>query len=271
MPPENAAIPGRPSPKPNPGQGHDPKNPAQADPTALRAEVEPYALLLARSLRPATAPRGRRPHESRGDLDPERVLDGADRVYMGRDTDSPKPSEAWFILVDVSTSMGSAATPGTPMNGTRRATMYLNVAAERAGISLGLAAFDDQPTMISIRDLCLGPNPLGDRRIAGLDSGGNTLLAPALKCAGQALIHYQAARKILPVLHDGDLIPADAAATRQIVEQLTKAHIHVLPLYLGSDSKVIAANKRVFGDVLACTDLGSLTTLFLSWYRAWAR
>jgi Mg-chelatase subunit ChlD len=250
------------------GQGHSPSDPAQADPTALIAEVEPYAANLARLLRPPEVYAGRRPHHSRGDLDVERALRGADRFFEARLGQAPKPSEAWFILIDVSASMQSAHRPATAMAGALRAAMWLVVAAERARIAIGVGAFDDQPTMIRIRDLAIGSDPPVDRRLAGLDHGGGTRLAPALEQASRTLTHFQAHRKLLVVLHDGDLQSADAQATRHLVATLPKRGIHLLPLYLGSDPAVIAANRRVFGDLLACPDLGSLTSLLLSWLRA---
>ena len=156
----------------------------------------------------------------------------------------------------------------SPLSGAVRTVMWLERAAELAGIALGILAFDDGEEPLRIRRLTVGSDQVARRRIAGMASGGGTRLGPALAAAVAALAAHPARRKLLVVLHDGDLRPDDAAAVRQRVAHLSRQGIRLLPLYLGHDPTISAANERVFGHVLACPDLGEMTARLRAWLRA---
>lgn len=268
-PPPGAHIPGRTGRGGvGSGQGHLPDDPAQADPSPLLAQVEGAARDLARWLRPPTPLVRPRPHPSDGELDLERVLAGHPRPFDRELGPAPAPSRAWYLLVDESGSMGNARTEGSTMSGAVRVALWLHRATELASVPFGVAGFDGGTLPIHIRPLSTGPNPLAERRLAGMDGSGGTRLAPAFAEAVAALRAAQVQRRLLVVLHDGDLGPTDARAVEQMVTALPRASIRLLPLYLGDDADVIAANTELFGYVLACATLESLTQRVSAWLRA---
>jgi hypothetical protein len=264
LPPRDARLPGG----AGAGRGHDPNGPAEADPGPLVDEVGLQAARLARMLRPPQMPRRPRPHPTRGALDIERVRAGLERPFRFKSGPTPRPDEAWFVLVDVSDSMNRADQPGTTMYGAVRTAMWLALAAERADVALGVGAFDGQPDMIPIRRLARGPDERGLRRIAGLDKGGGTRLAPAMTTAICALETAPVARRLLMVLLDGDLTASDREEVRALVALLPRRRIHLAPLYLGNSPQVAAAIRRVLGEVIACPDLVTMTERLQAWLRA---
>lgn len=253
------------------GSGHDPDHPAEADPEALLAEVEGAARDLARWLRPPTPHIRARPDPGRGELQMERALDGHPRPFDRKTGSAPAPSRAWLLLVDLSGSMGDARRTGQPLYGAVRAAMWLDRAAELAGVTLGILAFDDGERPIRVRSLAAGHDRLARRRIAGMESGGGTRLAPAFTAALALLRATPALHKLLVVLHDGDLNADDATHVRERMAPLPQLGIRLLPLYLGSDEAIVAANERVFGPVghvLACPDVAGMTARLRAWLRA---
>jgi hypothetical protein len=253
------------------GAGHDPDHPAEADPEPLLAAVEGAARDLARWLRPPTPHVRARPDPARGELQLERALDGHARPFDRKVGPAPAPSRAWLLLIDLSGSMGDARRPEQPLYGAVRAAMWLDRAAELAGVPLGILAFDDGERPIRIRSLASGPDRLARRRIAGMEAGGGTRLAPAFTAAVAVLRVTPAQHKLLLVLHDGDLNADDATRVRQRVAALPRLGIRLQPLYLGTDDAIVAANERVFGrvgHVLACRDLAGMTARLRAWLRA---
>jgi hypothetical protein len=149
--------------------------------------------------------------------------------------------------------------------------MWLDRAAELARVTLGVLAFDDGERPIRIRSLAAGLDRLARRHIAGMESGGGTCLTPAFTAAVALLRDTPAQHKLLVVLHDGDLRAEDAARVRERVATLPRLGIRLLPLYLGADGTIVAANERVFGPVghvLACPDLEGMTLRLRAWLRA---
>ncbi|HEV2238958.1 MAG TPA: hypothetical protein VGR57_20030 [Ktedonobacterales bacterium] len=266
-PPEGARIPGRQA-----GVGHGTGaitlHLPEADPSPMLAAVEGAARDLARWLRPLTPQVRTRPDPSRGDLAFERAIAGHARPFDAKAFPAPAPSRAWLLLVDLSGSMGDADQPQSPLYGAVRTAMWLDRAAELAGLAFGILAFNDGDLPLPIRALQRGHDPAARRRIAGMTSGGGTRLSPAFAAAVASLAAHPAQRKLLVVLHDGDLDADDAAAVRQQISVLPRRRMHLLPLYLGGDPTIIAANERVFGHVLACPELSEMTAQVRAWLRA---
>lgn len=274
-PPSGAQIPGQLSQvgggSAGRGAGHDPDQPAEADPEPMLATVEGAARDLARWLRPPTPHMRARPDPGRGELQLERALDGHPRPFDRKAGPAPAPSRAWLLLVDLSGSMGDARRPEQPLWGAVRAAMWLDRAAELAGVMLGILAFDDGERPIRIRSLAVGLDRMARRRIAGMEAGGGTQLNPAFTSAVALLRATPACHNLLLVVHDGDLSAEDAARVRERAAALPRLGIRLLPLYLGADEAIVAANERVFGEVghvLACPDLAGMTARLRSWLRA---
>jgi Mg-chelatase subunit ChlD len=236
--------------------------------------VEGFARDLARSLDPPTAILRPRPSASRGALNLRRALAEDERPFDAPAAESPqpRPSRVWAALVDLSQSMGSGRRADTPMYGARRLTLWLDRVAELARITFGVYGFDDQPEPIRIAPLdgagVTADRSLIRRRIAGMAGAGGTRLGPALAAAIAALAANRAERKLLITLIDGALEDADAGDARALLATLPRHGIQLLPLYLGDDPEVIAANTALFGHVIACSSMNELTPLARTWLRA---
>src|SRR5258706_584230 len=128
---------------------------------------------------------------------------------------------------------GAGRRPEQPLYGAVRAAMWLDRAAELAGVPLGILAFDDGERPIRIRSLAVGLDRMARRRIAGMEAGGGTQLNPAFSAAVALLRATPARHKLLLVVHDGDLSAEDAARVRERAAALPRLGIYLLPLYLG--------------------------------------
>lgn len=244
------------------GNGHDPLDPHQAPHEVLLAEVEGTARQLARALYPPQPQRLPRPHRSRGELILDRVIAGDERPFAATVAPAPTRSLAMMVLVDLSRSMEHNGF----IDPARQVTMLLDRTSELARYPLGILGFDGQAVPMRIRPLSVGAHLLARRRIAGMTASGGTRLAPALQLAGQLLSATPADRRILFVLHDGDLSADDAQAVTGILRVLPRT-IQLQPLYLGADPAIIAANTRLFGQVLTCTTLDALRLNLCAWIR----
>jgi Mg-chelatase subunit ChlD len=252
------------------GAGHQADDPAQRDPRPLLAEVEGAARELARHLAP-TVPRARlRADPARGELDLERTLQRDEKPFDARSAPGAGRERAWFLLVDMSGSMGASDEPASAMHGAVRTAMWLDRAAELAGIPFGVYGFDDQDEPIRIRALSALPTDESRRRVAGMEGGGGTRLAPAFEAAIRALgaAAEPAARKVLIAVIDGELDAGDGAAVKAQALALTRLGIDLLPLYLGANPAVVARTTAVFGRVLACPTLPEMAGLVRAWLRA---
>jgi len=210
-----------------------------------------------------------RDNPAQGELDLERALRRDEKPFDDPSASGAARSRAWFLLVDMSGSMGASDEPGSAMHGAVRTAMWLDRATELAGIPFGVYGFDAQDEPIRLRALCALPTGESRRRIAGMDGGGGTLLAPAFDAAIQALCGAAGARrKVLIVIHDGELEPGDASAVKARAQMLARLGIDVLPLYLGGDPTVIARTTATFGRVLSCATLPEMTGLVRAWLRA---
>jgi hypothetical protein len=188
-----------------------------------------------------------------------------------------------MALVDLSGSMGGGESPQEPMYGARRLALWLDRVCEMARISYGVYGFDAQTEPICIVELppdrTAGAAPdqspgqpqdqaLRRRRISGMAGLGGTRLAPALGATVAALARSPAERKLLITVIDGALEDDDADEARTLRATLPQRRIQLLPLYLGADAAVIAANMALFGYVVACPTMDHLTPLARAWLRA---
>ena len=114
---------------------------AEADPTALLAQVEGFARDLALALHPPAPNQRPRPHRSRGDLVLERALEGQERPFAYERVAAPARQVALLVLVDQTGSMGKRTDAHSRMTGAVTATMLLHRAAELASIRFGVWGF----------------------------------------------------------------------------------------------------------------------------------
>jgi hypothetical protein len=275
--PEGADIPGHTRSRVGRGAGHSADDPAQAtdaETAALLAEIEGYARDLARTLDPPTAIARPRPSPSRGALNLRRALAEDERPFDAPAAASPhpSPSRVWAALVDLSQSMGSGRRVDSAMYGARRLTLWLDRVCELSRIPFGVYGFDDQSEPIRIAPLdptvALADRSLIRRRITGMAGQGGTRLSPALAAALAALGRHPAERTLLITLFDGEPEDGDAAEARALLATLPRRGVQLLPLYLGNDPQVIAANTALFGHVIACSSMDELTPLARAWLRA---
>ncbi len=263
--PDAVALPGR-------GQRVPPRDPAlaEADPTALLAQVEGFARDLALALRPPTPNQRPRPHRSRGALVLERVLEGHERPFTHETAPAPSRELALLVLVDQSGSMGKRIYDNTRICGAATATMLLCRAAELAQVRLGVWGFTSGPTPAIHRPLSTGVSEGARRRIAGMDGyGEDTELAPVFRQAVAALSACpRREQRLLLVLHDGALYEEDAELVRAEVETLPRSRILLQPIFMGDDAGAVEANRAIFGRVLACPQVADLAPLLRAWLRA---
>lgn len=266
LPPDGVPLPGRgagTAVSPHPSQ-------AEADPTALLAQVEGFARDLALALHPPTPHAWPRPHRSRGELVLERALEGHERPFAFQSAPAPARKLSLLVLVDQSTSMGKRADARSRISSAVTATMLLNRAAELAGIRLGIWGFTAGPTSAMHRPISRGVSETARRRIAGMEGWGvATQLAPVFHQAVEALAACpRDEHRLLVVLHDGELRPYDAAQVRAEVETLAQQRILLQPVFIGDDPRAVDANRAVFGRVLACSQVEELPALLRAWLRA---
>lgn len=249
------------------GQGGSAPNRNEADPAPLLAQVEGFARDLAWALRPPTPNQWPRPHRSRGTLVLERALEGHERPFTFERAPAPARELALLVLVDQSGSMGDRSSPDSRLSHAATAAMLLERAAELAGIRFGVWGFTTYPTIH--RPLSVGVSDEARRRIAGMDGGGSTELAPTFRQAVAALAACPVKEhRLLVVLHDGDLLTSDAALVRAQVETLPRLRILLQPVFIGDDAQAVKDNRAVFGRVLACPQVADLAALLGAWLRA---
>jgi hypothetical protein len=98
--------------------------------------------------------------------------------------------------------------------------------------------------------------------------GWSTYLATSFMQAITTLAQRQEPRKLLIVIHDGEIDPVDADAVRQQLPQMAKHGILLQPVFVGDDATAISNNQGVFGHVMACPTIHELAGKLSAWLRA---
>lgn len=255
-------------PGPGAGIGAD-LAPGEADPAAILEEIEGAARELARTLRPPAANARAVPHPSRGDLLIERAMVRSRRPFEHHQMPAPARSLAIQLLIDESGSMSSSAIVGTRAWGAVRAAMLLDRACELARVPLQLWGFeaDDEPHVVRTWSDAMDDNAVR-RRIAGITGRGGTLLAPVLTRAMAALQQRPEQLKWLVLAIDGELDCDDATEVRGILPVARRSHIHVQPVFIGTDTGAIETVRRLFGACLEAPSPAGLAQRLSAWIRA---
>jgi hypothetical protein len=252
----------------SPLERHAVEHPREADPTVLEMEVRPYRRDLALALRPPRLPAHPRPHASRGELAPERVLEGHLRPFDLATRPRPARRLAMLSLVDLSGSMGDWDNPDAALFGAARVAMLVDGVAEDLGALSGIYGFDDQEVPIRLRPLSRGDHERTRWRIAGMRGEGGTRMAAVFAEALEVLTAAAADDRILIALVDGVLDADDAAAVQRLVQTVPRRRITLLPLYLGASVETAERIREIFGRVVAHADFPSLITVVRAWLRA---
>lgn len=241
------------------------QSPSQTQsPSVILSRVEGYARDLAIALKPQIPNVLKRPHRSRGMFNLERGLDGHERPFDYKQASAPASSVAILTLIDQSGSMD-----GKRIQEAIAATMLLDRASELAGIAFGVYGFKDLDEPIIHRRLSTGNHPQSEEKIATIEVGGGTYLAPVLRQAVTDLLARSEQIKILIIFHDGELLANDALEVKQQVQRLERINRFFLqPIFIADDAEAVEKNQDVFGHVLNCDRLEDLTIKLKVWLGA---
>jgi Ca-activated chloride channel family protein len=139
-----------------------------------------------------------------------------------------KPSLAMMLVIDKSGSMG-----GDKIEMAKDAAKS---AVELLGPNdkVGVIAFDGEPFMVSEMHQC-NDKPFVLDRVAGIEAGGGTSMAPAMEQALEELSRVQAKLKHVIILTDGISSPGDFEG---IAGSMAQAHITVSTVGIGDGADV---------------------------------
>ncbi|GAA5534800.1 VWA domain-containing protein [Deinococcus aluminii] len=254
-----------------PGGGGDagardqpPPDPVAGLPDILTAgDVEGPARLVASVLRERAAPGRTRPHESRGNLDLGRYIEGKKKLFRHRQ-EPTRPREMHVTwIVDRSGSMDAEGRMACAVR-----ALHMGIrAAQIADVPVRVIAFDS---------LVEEPVPFGMSAASATSAlrtifpRGLTELAPAMRRAlgtprrpGESHLHV--------VICDGGLDPEDMAACGRLIRD--HRDVQVLPVLIGEAANpgVAQAWQAAFGTLLLARDHAGLAGIILARLRAFRR
>jgi hypothetical protein len=242
---------------------------ALQDPQPILSQVEGYARALALSLRPPCPHTRPQPHPSRGEFVFERATLGQSlRPFDRQQAPGPSREIAVLMVVDETASMGTYQGDTSRMEQAIIATMLLNRAAELAQITFGVWGFTTGAPVIH-RPLARGHRTDWQINIASMSAYGcATRLYPSFGAALDTLSSCREQRKLLIVVHDGEIDADDARRIRLRLPEVQQRGILLQPIFVGTEQAVIDANRAVFGHVLACPSFHELSGKLSAWLRA---
>ncbi|MEF2278311.1 vWA domain-containing protein [Deinococcus sp. YIM 134068] len=238
-----------------------PPDPAP-DPTDILTvgDVEGPARLVASVLRERARPGRTRPHETRGNLDLTRYIEGRSRLFRQRQ-EPTRPSELHVTwIVDRSGSMNEEGRMGCAVR-----ALHMGIrAAQIADVPVRVIAFDD----VVEEPVPFGLSPAAaTSALCTIFPRGYTELAPAMRRAfesprraGEQHLHI--------VICDGGLDAEDMAACGRLIGD--HRDVRVLPVLIGeaANGSVAQAWQVTFGTLLLAHDHTQLAGVIRARMRA---